>query len=235
MAKEIDPQSGQGKQPPDETLHPAGTEPPAGGAGVGASGQQAATPAAMQTHFTGSSGQLAVMAEFLHRCINVAVPLVDAGDDVFVVRHDEESVIRVQVKTANGVGNDQAYTAQFSLPLAQLQRVEPPALVYVFAVRHLGRWLDFIVIRRTTLQQIRSDFGIGSRYVKAGKEYLNLTLSFTQGNVTNKEASFQQYRNVWEPWPPSQPQPGVEGICPRLPGATIPAPQGDAGHPAADE
>ena len=168
----------------------------------------------MDTHYTGSSGHMAVMAEFLHRRINVAIPVVDAGDDVFVVRHDEELVTRVQVKTANGDGNADAYSAQFTIPIAQLERIEPPALVYVFAVRHLDRWLDFIVIRRRTLQLIRSDFGIGSTFKKREKEYLNLTLSFTASNVTNKGASFQKYRNVWEPWPPAQPQQGQEGIHP---------------------
>jgi hypothetical protein len=169
--------------------------------------------------FTGSSGQMAVMAEFLHRGINVAVPVVDAGDDVFVVRHDEETVTRVQVKTANGDGDAVSYSAQFSLPLAQLNRVEPPALVYVFAVRHLGRWLDFVVIRRPTLQQIRADFEVGSTFQKKNKEYLNLTLSFTADDVRNKGASFKKYRNAWEPWPPPLPQPEQEGVPQKAPDA----------------
>lgn len=39
-------------------------------------------------NYTGKSGQLAVMAEFLIRGYNVAMPEVDEGDDVFVVHHD---------------------------------------------------------------------------------------------------------------------------------------------------
>jgi hypothetical protein len=34
--------------------------------------------------YTGKSGQLAVMAELVSRGYNVAVPEVDAGDDIFV-------------------------------------------------------------------------------------------------------------------------------------------------------
>jgi hypothetical protein len=168
---------------------------------------------------------MAVMAEFLHRGINVAVPVVDLGDDVFVVRHDEETVMRVQVKTANGEGTEGEYSAQFSIPIEQLERVEPPALVYVFTVRHFGRWRDFIVIRRTTLQQIRDDFGIGSKFRKKNKEYLNLHLIFTPGDVTNKTASFHKYREAWEPWPPPQPEPGQEGVAP-APTAPVPAESG---------
>lgn len=36
--------------------------------------------------YVGRAGQLAVMAELLLRGYNVAIPEVDVGDDVFVVR-----------------------------------------------------------------------------------------------------------------------------------------------------
>jgi hypothetical protein len=41
------------------------------------------------------------MAEFLIREINVAIPEVDVGDDILVVRDDNDVISRVQVKTAN--------------------------------------------------------------------------------------------------------------------------------------
>ena len=50
--------------------------------------------------FFGRSGHLAVMSEFLHRRINVAIPEVDVGDDVFVVKGSDDTVTRVQVKSA---------------------------------------------------------------------------------------------------------------------------------------
>jgi hypothetical protein len=51
--------------------------------------------------YTGKSGQLAVMAELVSRGYNVAVPEVDIGDDIFVVRDRDGQLSRVQVKTAN--------------------------------------------------------------------------------------------------------------------------------------
>ncbi len=50
--------------------------------------------------YRGRSGQLAVMAELLWRGWNVALPEVDMGDDIFVVRDRMEHFSRVQVKTA---------------------------------------------------------------------------------------------------------------------------------------
>src|SRR5947209_219645 len=55
-----------------------------------------AAEASNQRAFFGRSGQLAVMAEFLARGINVAIPEVDVGDDVFVVKGAEDLVTRVQ-------------------------------------------------------------------------------------------------------------------------------------------
>jgi hypothetical protein len=50
--------------------------------------------------YVGRAGQMAVMAEFLARGYNVAVPEVDIGDDIFVVKDDSGDYSRVQVKAA---------------------------------------------------------------------------------------------------------------------------------------
>ena len=51
--------------------------------------------------YLGRSGQFAVMSELLYRRRNTAIPEVDVGDDVFVVRDKDDIVTRVQVKSAN--------------------------------------------------------------------------------------------------------------------------------------
>src|SRR5215217_1738149 len=102
--------------------------------------------------FTGRSGQLALMAEFLHRELNVAIPEVDVGDDIVVVRDDNDQVTRVQVKTANAAELKEGgrFTAQFKLPLDQLEK-GPRHLVYAFVVRRNGRWEEFVIVRRAIL------------------------------------------------------------------------------------
>ena len=42
--------------------------------------------ASTQDLYTGMSGQFAAMSEFLWRGYNVAIPAVDVGEDIFVVR-----------------------------------------------------------------------------------------------------------------------------------------------------
>ena len=58
----------------------------------------------LQNMYKGRSGQLAVMAELLARCYNVAIPEVDRGDDIFVVEDGSDNIWRIQVKTAFAEG-----------------------------------------------------------------------------------------------------------------------------------
>src|SRR5262249_43961888 len=98
-----------------------------------------------QNLYIGRSGQLAVMAKFLIRGYNVAIPEVDVGDDVFVVRDADGDLTRIQVKAGNGQGETR-YSALFNASLAQLARRRDPPLYYVFTVRREGRWSDFVIV-----------------------------------------------------------------------------------------
>ena len=67
--------------------------------------------------YLGKAGQAYVMSQFLVRGWNVAVPEVDIGDDMFVVRDAVGDFSRIQVKTANIVNRKSGYSAQFSVPI----------------------------------------------------------------------------------------------------------------------
>src|SRR5262249_19233266 len=96
-------------------------------------------------HHVGKAGQLAVMAEFLLRGYNVAMPEVDVGDDIFVVHDTRGRLWRIQVKTAIGRATRQGFRGQFAVGLKQLQTVKEPDLIYAFALRRMGQW-EFVVI-----------------------------------------------------------------------------------------
>jgi len=149
--------------------------------------------------FTGRSGQLAVMAEFLIRELNVAIPEVDVGDDIVVVRDEHDQVTRVQVKTANAIDRPQLdrFYAEFRLPMRQMES-GPPHLVYAFAVRRRERWEEFVIVRRSVLQQLRVEHDVGSPH----KDRLTLGLTFTREDIRTKGVSFQPFRSKFEPWPP---------------------------------
>lgn len=179
-----------------------------------AEGDRLLDPQRHERLYRGASGQMAVMSEFLYRLMNVAIPEVDIGDDIFVVRERDETVTRVQVKYSKAeLQASGSYVAQFNLPWEQLDRDDSPALVYVLAVRHQDRWSDFIVIRRFVLRRLQADPGLGAVIQSEGRTYLRLRLVFTTEDVRARHgASLHSYRNAFLPWPPpSEPDGELSG------------------------
>jgi hypothetical protein len=148
--------------------------------------------------YVGRAGQMAVMAEFLLRGWNVAVPEVDVGEDVFVVRDEGGELWRVQVKTATAQPQQwQGYSAQFSVSLQQLEAPRVPDLVYVFAIRGAVSWEPFVVIDRNTLWKEHRDHRVGS--TSQGNLILRFTVQDFELRCSNRD--FQAYRNDWSRWP----------------------------------
>ena len=147
--------------------------------------------------YTGRAGHLAVMAELLLRGWNTAIPEVDVGDDIFVVRDSDGNMHRVQVKTAVAKPLKSGYNAQFNLSLSQLSRGITPDIIYVFAVRFHSHWDAFVVIDRAILYDEHSLYSIGNEH----KDRLTLRFRFTDTSVTCRQRDLSQYRNNWTRFP----------------------------------
>lgn len=148
--------------------------------------------------YIGSSGQLAVTAEFLARGYNTAIPQVDAGDDIFVVRDDNGTLWRIQVKTANAKAQKSGYAATFNLGYAQLATPQYPDLEFVFAVRHANRWSDFVLVPRATLYDLHMNQSVGTR----GGQSVVLRLGMSSRGVTCNGIDLSTHRADWSRWPP---------------------------------
>ena len=122
------------------------------------------------------------MAECLIRGFNVAVPEVDIGDDLFVINDRSGNYRRIQVKTVTAIRRQAGYSAQFQVPLAQLEQVFTPDLIYVFVARFHSGWGPFIVLQRDTLAGLHQLRALGSR--QKNDTMLQLYLSYsTDGSV----------------------------------------------------
>lgn len=141
---------------------------------------------------------MAVMAEFLLRGYNVAVPEVDVGDDIFVVRDSDGEYSRVQVKTALIMTTKQGYSARYTVRLDQLVTLSAPELWYVFANRVEGTWQSFLVIPRPELAFFYNQHKLGSHNQQGT---LSLYLSFSDTKVTCAGQDFSRYLNNWDAWP----------------------------------
>lgn len=139
----------------------------------------------------GGSGQMAVIAELLHRKCNAAIPLIDVGTDVFAFREDNDTIARIQVKAAVGkpYKKGQGYSAKFGVPLAQLQREDVPTLYYVLVARLEQGWGGTIVIGRVTLKEMW-ERGLGSENQKSGD--LEIHIQFRRAREENAAESEQK-------------------------------------------
>ncbi len=159
-----------------------------------------------QDTYTGRAGQLAVMAEFIIRGYNVAMPEIDVGDDIFVVKDSSGDLSRIQVKTATGKAQKtlDCCSAQFNIGYSHLETARKPEITYVFVVRIADRWREFVVISRQKLFELRELNNIGTMTIdkKTGKKIsLTFTLAFKPNDVICSKQSLQQYRNCWDAWP----------------------------------
>ena len=109
--------------------------------------------------YLGKAGEFAIISEFLCRGWNVAIPEVDSGDDVFVIRDENGEFLRVQVKTANGIGTKSGFKAQFNLSARQVIGPFTPELIFAFAVRRNDAWEPFVIVARETLYKL-----LGNRF-----------------------------------------------------------------------
>lgn len=147
--------------------------------------------------YIGRSGQLAVMAEFLARGYNVAIPEVDRGDDIFVVKDSNGQLSRIQVKTATAGTRSRLDRVRFFVTRKQLEKPVDPDLTFVLAVRKNGRWDDFIVISRAALSEQHLNFGAGS----STRSGVIFALAIGPGKVTCSGQDWTNFRNNWSPWP----------------------------------
>lgn len=147
--------------------------------------------------YIGRSGQLAVMAEFLARGYNVAVPEVDRGDDIFVVKDEDGDLSRIQVKTAVAREGGRGFAAKFSVLRRQLDVPTEPDLNYVLAVRRAARWDDFIIISRKRLLDEHANYGAGS--IAGSNVVFSLSSSSTGLQCSGRD--WQPFRNNWAAWP----------------------------------
>jgi hypothetical protein len=87
------------------------------------------------------------MSEVLLRGWNVAVPVVDVGDDVLIIDDNDKTTFRLQVKSTRTSYGEPA-TAKFTLSRQQLRTPQEIELLYyarppggVFSCCHVLAWL----------------------------------------------------------------------------------------------
>jgi hypothetical protein len=140
--------------------------------------------------YFGKAGHLFVMSEFLLRGWNVAIPEVDEGDDIFVVKHELGRLIRIQVKTSRAKLQKDGFSATFSLSTKQLEDVSKNDIFYVFLVRGKDAWERPIIISREALFENLVD----TILISSSKNQ-TVRFSFKKDSILLKNTDFAKYQN----------------------------------------
>lgn len=162
-----------------------------------------------KTIYFGRAGEYFAMSELLLRGWNVAVPVVDVGDDVFVINDDDKTTWRVQVKTtmdvSPGTGSDGSTKARFTLSRAQLGASHDTELFYMLMMRGSSRW-RYLVIARKDLFAIHRRY-LGTPRVGPGRppvsdqsaknDKLGLDITIDEGGASGWNASLTAFLETW--------------------------------------
>ncbi len=150
--------------------------------------------------YLGRAGHLAIMAEFLIRGWNVAIPEVDIGDDIFVVQDEEGTFRRVQVKTSSATTRRAGFSGKFSVSIKNLKNLSNVLVHYVFIVRNGPDWSKPLVIRQDQLLGHYKNEGLGS--VAGGN--ITFYFSYAAGRVLCSGKDFTTYVNEFSDFPQLQ-------------------------------
>jgi hypothetical protein len=150
--------------------------------------------------YLGRAGQFIAMSEFLIRRWNVAMPEVDIGDDIFVVKDATGEFARIQVKTSTVKDNKRSHGVQFRLPFGQLETEFKPDLIYFFVMYHDLGWNRFVIIKRDELYKKVQIDKVGTR---AG-DYVQIYFSINESKdkVTCSSIDFTEYLNNFADFQP---------------------------------
>lgn len=156
--------------------------------------------------YLGKGGQLAVMSHIVTRGLNVAIPEIDIGSDIFVVHDEGLNLWTVQVKTSTASRNrDGSFSAKFYLSQAQVRTALPvKKLVFSLVFFDGGRYLSFVNVPREALDAATAG-------MQPTKGAITPTLRLTATAVLCGSVDLQPYRDNWDHWPDLRPRPPRRG------------------------
>lgn len=148
-----------------------------------------------ESQYRGKTGHLFAANQFLMHGWNAAIPEVDVGDDIYVVKDVKGYFRRVQVKTSTAVERGYGCSVQFKLPRVQLRKTHNPELVYFLVVRRNLDWYDYLIIKRSTIKSLIFSSGVGRKY----KDCVNLYIKYddNNGSIICSSRDFSKFSKDW--------------------------------------
>lgn len=129
------------------------------------------------------------MSEFLVLGWNAAIPEVDIGDDIVVIRDENDTLRRIQVKTSVATLRKNGYSGQCSVSLKYLMNLGRSPVHFVFLLRHRLGWSDPVIVRQDRLLELVQNIPVQ----KVGNGKRTIYFSFTEGKLTCMGQDFTRH------------------------------------------
>ncbi len=154
--------------------------------------------------YLGRAAQLFVMSEFIVRGYNAAIPEVDIGDDILVIRDLDDSLSKIQVKATNtckeltSQKNKGVFRVQFNLKKTQLLRDPIAPFYFVFLIRRNDQWYDPIIFPQDILSNDFISGDIGTETEHAVKIWFKV---YPDGTIQCNDVDYTRQQGNWSYWP----------------------------------
>jgi hypothetical protein len=146
----------------------------------------------------GLAGQSAVMSEFALRGYNVAIPEIDKGDDVFVVRHDTGKMWRMQVKTSQASQRVTKIYYSFRVKESAIHAPTAVADCFIFVMRQNEHW-RFCLIATPVLSNYVMGHKMGTKFQDFRN--FNIILDSATSIFTCSGMNLTHHFEDWAVWP----------------------------------
>lgn len=137
------------------------------------------------------------MSEFLLRGWNVAIPEVDIGDDIFVVKDDQGILKKVQVKSSTLKSYGNAVKAVINIKKSQITATSQ--VYFIFPIRKNNKWLPPFIIQGLDLYEIIKDNN--RRFFSTTTESVTLNLMFKHNKFYLYKQNFSRYKENYRDFP----------------------------------
>jgi hypothetical protein len=149
--------------------------------------------------YKGKAAQLHVMSQLLLRGWNVAIPEIDTGDDILVVKDNTGDLRKVQVKSTYTIlqEDDTGFKVKFNIPGKQLIKEQPVELTYFFVVLKNGVWHNQIIV----IQRDQLEYKLSLMKEDISKENINFYVTFSKEGVISQSEDFSDFINDYSLFP----------------------------------
>ena len=154
--------------------------------------------------YLGRAAQLFVMSEFIVRGYNAAIPEVDIGDDILVIRDVDDSLSKIQVKATNtcheltSAKNQGVFRVQFNISKEQLLRDPVAPFYFIFLIRRDEQWCEPLIFPQQILSNDFISGNIGTEHM--GKVKLWFKVS-PDGTIMCQQVDYSKQSANWSYWP----------------------------------